>query len=184
MIIDQVAGPQAPDTANTVALTIDPSVEAPGSYLYTAELTDQVRTTSTDETPVTISVPPAVSDDLVDAVGVDGKEFTWSIGITGGFGNLDIDWKKDDGSKALVSLVDDGRIDGQGTTSLTFDPVTFADAGTYQVDISDDGGRMATAGPAQLTIAAGVPAAGLLGLSGLALLSALGGAAAIRRRRK
>ena len=184
MVIDQVAGPQPPDTANTVALTIDPSAETPGSYLYTAELTDQVTTTATNDTPVTISDPPTVTDDLTDAIVSTGQTFTWSFGLSGGFGTLNIDWKKDDGAKALVSIVDDGRVTGQGTTSLTFDPVAFADDGIYQVEITDGGGRFATAGPASLSVAAGVPAAGLLGLTGMALLSALSGAAAIRRRRK
>jgi hypothetical protein len=65
-----------------------------------------------------------------------------------------------------------------------FTPLTFADAGTYQVTVEDDG----TDGPFSdtfvLTVVEGVPVGGGLGLAALALMSSLGGALALRRRKK
>lgn len=102
----------------------------------------------------------------------------------GGMGNVSITWKKDDGTKAFVPVQENARISGQGTTMLSFDPILYEDEGLYRVDITDDGGDSAQAGPATLTVEAGVPVSGSLGLAILAALSALGGAAGLRRRKQ
>jgi hypothetical protein len=115
-----------------------------------------------------------------DTTGGDGLNFSHPAVLQGeGLQPLSFEWTKDDGAKAFQPLVP-----AQTTGSLVFTPLSFADAGTYQVTVSDDG----TDGPFSdsfvLTVVEGVPVGGGLGLGALAVMSALGGALALRRRRK
>lgn len=115
-----------------------------------------------------------------DTTGGDGNNFSHPAIIQGeGLQPLSFEWTKDDGAKAFQPLVP-----AQNGPALVFTPLSFADAGTYQVTVSDDG----TDGPFSdsfvLTVIEGVPVGGGLGLGALAVMSALGGALALRRRRK
>ncbi len=58
----------------------------------------------------------------------------------------------------------------------------------YKIDVSDEGSTLTgefdtVSDEAMLIVETGVPVGGALGLGALALLTALGGAAAIRRRK-
>jgi hypothetical protein len=63
-----------------------------------------------------------------------------------GTGTLRYQWRKDG-----VPLVDDDRISGATTDTLTIDPVELPDAGNYDVVVTDDCGS-ATSDPATLTV--------------------------------
>ena len=54
--------------------------------------------------------------------------------------------------------------------------------GQYKVEVSDDYTTI-NVGPANLTTGKPVPAVGLLGLAAMALATALGGTAALRKRK-
>jgi hypothetical protein len=115
-----------------------------------------------------------------DATGGDGNPFSNPRILQGeGLSPITTEWFKDDGSKVFQPLVP-----AQSGSSIVFTPLTFADAGTYQVTVEDDG----TDGPFSdtfvLTVVEGVPVGGGLGLAALALMSSLGGALALRRRKK
>jgi len=177
-----VDGPTAITTPNTITLTVDPAAVGVGMYDYNTEITDQVGTAPSGTAVVTIADPLTITDDLEDATARNDQPFEWSIGVAGGLGTVTIQWQKDDGTKAFVNLADGGNISGTTTTTLSLDPAVWADAGLYQVAVSDANVTVYSS-IAELTVVQGVPAAGVLGLAVLTVLSALGGAAALRRRK-
>ena len=67
--------------------------------------------------------------------------------------------------------------------TLTFNPVDFGDAGTYQVVITDQGNDAPITDSALLTVENGVPVGGVIALSIMSITTALAGAKALHRRR-
>lgn len=121
--------------------------------------------------------PPGIEDSVATRNGT----FTFSITTTGGLGTISYQWFKDDGTKVFQP------ISGETNPSLTFSPVVDGDAGLYQVEASDQGSTVSSnndvvTDSATLTVVAGVPVVGAIGLSVLAAITALGGALALRRR--
>jgi hypothetical protein len=75
-------------------------------------------------------------------------------------------------------------VSGTETATLTITGFLPENEGAYRCLVDDEGADPTlSSSVAVLTGRAGVPAAGLLGLLSLAAVSALGGAAAIRRRK-
>jgi hypothetical protein len=114
---------------------------------------------------------------------VDGQNVSMGVVVNpdSGLGQITYVWSKDVAKALEVIPGADGPV-------LPFNPVTEADAGQYQVVVSDDGssftvGDSIASTIATLIVSAGVPVAGGLGLVALAALVALGGAATIRRRK-
>ncbi|NLE57135.1 MAG: immunoglobulin domain-containing protein [Planctomycetes bacterium] len=75
---------------------------------------------------------PTITLQPVDATVFAGLPVMLVVHATG-TGSLSYRWLKDG-----VSLSDDGRVSGSATATLTIDPTTLPDSGSYQVVISDD----------------------------------------------
>ncbi len=146
----------------------------------TARVTDSIGTVNSSNSVNVEIVEHLTGVTVDDKTGGDGQNFSNPAELAGeGLSPLSFEWTKDDGAKVFQPLVP-----AQNGPALVFTPLSFADAGTYQVTVSDDG----TDGPPSdsfvLTVIEGVPVGGGLGLGALAVMSALGGALALRRRRK
>ncbi|MBW7864083.1 MAG: DUF5011 domain-containing protein [Candidatus Hydrogenedentes bacterium] len=163
-------------------LVVDPVDYAAGDYVFNVVVTDATGEIPSEGIAVEIKGHLAITADLEDAMVLPGMTFEWSVGVEGGMGEVNIQWQKDDGSKAFVPVSDGGGIAGSGTDTLTFTNFVNDMAGVYQVEVTDDLEGIII-GPAELTMGSGVPVAGGLGLAALAALAALGGAISIRRRK-
>ena len=173
-----------PVTGNTLYLTIDPSVEGVGTYDYYVEVTDVALsdTEQSESGTVEIGEHMQLVEDIEDAEVVIGEDKTLSVVVTGGLGALSYQWMRDlDGGKVWEPVLDGGNISGANSDTLVISPFNEEDDGLYQVEVSD---RYETiySSEARMTATTGVPAAGLAGLAALALATALGGAAALRRK--
>ncbi|HEY1250582.1 MAG TPA: FG-GAP-like repeat-containing protein [Thermoanaerobaculia bacterium] len=73
-----------------------------------------------------------VLDPLADRLGNPGLPISLTIPTVGGSGPLSYQWRKDG-----VPLADGGSISGSQTATLTIDPVSFTDAGSYDVVVTD-----------------------------------------------
>ncbi|HOH50472.1 MAG TPA: DUF5011 domain-containing protein, partial [Candidatus Hydrogenedentes bacterium] len=177
-----VAAPAAVPGDGTLTLTVTPSVVGAGSYVYYAAVTDDTGVTVSDTATVLVAQHMSATTDLADKGLRIGEDGTWSVAVSGGLGTVGYQWLKDDGSKAFVPVVDGAGISGSTTNTLAITGFTADMAGSYQVEATDDFENLIL-GPASLALEAGVPAAGGLGLALLAALTALGGAATIRRRK-
>ncbi|HOV60265.1 MAG TPA: DUF5011 domain-containing protein, partial [Candidatus Hydrogenedentes bacterium] len=168
-------------TANITVSGLPPAGPlAPGTWTVTYSVTDSYGNTTTANRTVDILDNCTLT---VSAVGptslqvIQGQSATFEVAVNGEVGAVSLQWFKNDGSKAWVALP------GATATTLTFDPVTMADAGTYQCEASD---AVTTATSPIFTLSVdetGIPAAGGLGLAVLAALTALAGAKASRRRK-
>ena len=148
----------------------------------TATVTDSIGTS-----PSTNSIEVLIANhmsglDVPDQEARDGQPFSTPADVDGGIPPLSYEWTKDDGSKAFQPLVPPQS--GTGAQTFQLNPATFADAGTYQVEVNDSGSDPALTDTFVLTVVEGLPVGGGLGLGLLAAMSAVGGALALRRRRK
>lgn len=149
-------------------------------------LADQVQTTASNTARVTIVNSLAFTKPLQNAIVREGDRFEWSVEVSGGMLPLTYEWQMqvDDGTKALVwvDVLDDATHDGTDTDTLEFTKVSFDDEGTYRVNVSDSGNQQISSS-AQLVVENALPAGGMTGLVLAAMLTALGGATALRRRK-
>jgi hypothetical protein len=118
---------------------------------------------------------------LVSQLVEDGQFFEWSVNAEGATGVLHYQWYKEDGTKVLVPLQDLGSLTGTTTRTLTFNPVTFADAGQYRVEVSDDLVTLLSQ-PGNLNVVESVPASQVAVLVLFTALLAASGLYATRRR--
>jgi len=124
-----------------------------------------------------------VQDNCTLTVTAEGTTLTVPVGgraefavtVAGAVGAVTYQWFRDDGSKAWVPLA------GENDGTLVIDPVSEADAGQYQCEVSDSVTTV-TSPVFTLLIGYGVPAAGLLGL--LAVGCAIAAAGVRRTDRK
>lgn len=112
----------------------------------------------------------------------EGGELNLSVQTTGYIGDPLYTWyRKLDGTK----IAGFDPIPGEILNSLVISPFTVADLGQYYVSAEDTVTAVVIeSNTTQLIEAAGVPVAGMGGMALLTALSALAGAAAIRRRKK
>jgi len=156
---------------------------APGVYTVTYTVSDAAGNEAVATRTVTVQrvacalVVNAVATDI-DASPGDTVVLEVTLGAANcAIGDIHYDWKKDDGSKALVSLPS-----AADDPVLTLTDVTPADSGVYVCEVSDD--MYAVQSPEiNVTVASGVPAAGGLGLALAAVAAALTGVGALRRRK-
>jgi hypothetical protein len=100
-----------------------------------------------------------------------GQALNLSVGVTGGFQPLTYAWTRD------------GVPVGSAAT-LQISPLAVVNAGDYVVTVSDNNvDTRSSQGAVVLVNAANLPVAGTLGLALLALLSACGGVATLRRKK-
>jgi hypothetical protein len=111
-----------------------------------------------------------------------GSDLNLNVATTGYIGDPNYTWyRKLDGTK----IVGFDPIPGEFLSSLIISPFTVGDLGQYYVTAEDTTtGVLIESNTTQLIEAAGVPVAGMGGMALLTALSALAGAAAIRRRKK
>jgi len=111
---------------------------------------------------VGIITPPVGGD------GTPGGSHTFAVTASGGYGPLTYQWKKDGAD----------IYQGNGNI-LQLSGLNHDDSGGYSVEVSDTNGDSIETVPVTLTVPMGLPVAGM---GGLALLAAILGVAAVRRR--
>ena len=155
-----------------------------GENTFYCVVEDAGGTSPSADVSVEIGARLSITTGIENALVANGDPFTWTIGYSGGLGVVTIEWYRVTEEKGL-DPIDDG--DGNPLT-LAFDAVESADAGAYEVHLSDTGDASgdfdAIVLSATLDVEYNVPLAGGLGLSLLSLTSALGGALALRRRKR
>ena len=165
------------------------ATSGPGVYTIRYNVSDAagnaavevVRTvTVRDNCPLTVTYTGQVDTTGSTTATIDyGEAYTFSVEISGAIGTASYQWEKYSDSKAEGWV----PIPNADQASYTLDDVQDADSGQYRCQVSD---AVTTSYSPVITLTAGisVPAASALSLSLLSLLSALGGSAALMRRRK
>jgi hypothetical protein len=160
MVVDGPTAAQWPLTNTTMAAAGD----------YWCEVTFDGITHASDT--VTIEVRPRISITTppVGGSAAAGGSYTFIVAASGGYGTLSYQWKKD-GENIL----------GADSLQYVCSGLAADDSGEYTVEISDTNGETIESLPVTLTVATGLPAAGL---GGLALLVAAMAVAGARRKRQ
>ena len=178
------AGATASDNVDgnitTSISTVNPvNTSVPGVYTVTYNVSDAAGN-SADEVTRTVTVQnncPAIiilPSTPTSASAPEGGAVTFGVNATGS-GPLTYNWFFDNGAKTPVAL-------GVNTPSITISPVVFADEGSYYCNVSD--GITTLASPTfTLDVTPPLPAAGLTTLVAAVLATALGGMAALRRKK-
>jgi hypothetical protein len=165
------------DTVDTATL---------GAYVITYNVSDAAGNAAAEVTR-TVNVVPAgglAVAPIADIEIAEAGSGSLTAVATGGSGTYTYQWSLwDAGSSVFVALSDGAGYAGTATATLTIDPFDSASmAGLYQVEVNDGVDTVTTTANVSLEVT-GVPAAGGLGLAALALAAALGGVAALRRRK-
>jgi hypothetical protein len=163
---------------------VDTAVE--GAYTVTYNVTDAADNAAVEVTR-TVNVLPGdalVLAPIADIEIAEAGSGTLTALASGGSGSYTYQWSIwDAGSSVFVTLTEGGGYAGVDTATLTINPFDSATmAGLYQVEVSDGVDTVTTTANVTLEVV-GVPVAGGLGLAALALAAALGGVAALRRRK-
>ena len=182
--VSQGSSPLA--VAGPVQIVADPvALGGAGTYTYALHVTDSA---TGDETSTNLDV--VVVDHLMvtapTPVGIAETTAQDVIAsVSGGMGALTYQWLKDDGTGTYVALTDvAGEYAGTATATLQFLAfVEATQAGNYRLDVSDDNETISS-NIVVVTGITGTPVAGAFGVAALSMLSALGGALALRRRKK
>ncbi|NLN91886.1 MAG: DUF5011 domain-containing protein [Candidatus Hydrogenedens sp.] len=187
--VDNVGqGTEAPVPAGTpVIRTIDPKTHPLGAYSYRLDVVDSdVFVYPTEIVTVEVAEPITVSLKPADIEVGEGEFGRLRVGASGGLGQLHYQWYVSFAEEKSFAPVEDGAFgqgvyDGTSTSTLRFDPYTEAMAGSYQVEISDDFTTVVV-GPVTVGNDNKLPVASGIGLALLALMTAAGGAAVLRKK--
>lgn len=169
---------------NTLELVVDPTELLPGTYWYRAEITDLEKVHVSGEARVRIADHLAIVADIQDAVVTLGDNYSMSVQVTGGIGDIQYQWQKAGPGKAWLNLTDGGNISGTTTDTLRFTPFEAGDGGQYRCVISDEYLDVIYSNVATLTEEKGVPVANIIGLGLATALTALAGVFIVRRKTK
>ena len=173
---------------NSAVLTVDPALETSGYYDYRIQVIDEVQTTYSNpgesefDTHLHFTLQP--SSTTVEPNGTA----SFHVEVAGGLGQVTYQWMMDDGAKA-VRPVAGANITGADTDTLTISAASDADAGSYWVEVNDEGSTISGTADSVLseavvlTVSAGIPVTGGAGLLLLAAATALAGVVGVRRRR-
>lgn len=168
---DGVLSPVVTGTVNTVV---------PDTYTITYTATDGEGNVGSATRTVTVlnDCPPILitATTPTSLIVEEGRSATFGISAAGS-GTLSYQWYFDNGSKAAELL------DGEISETLTIDPVTVPDEGTYYCLVSDDSNTDIQSPIFTLELAPQLPVAGLPGLLAVVLATTMGGMAALRRRK-
>jgi len=175
-----------PTTPNTVTLSVDPAVLGVGTYVYYLGVSDDSGITETEDATIEVGAPLSATP-LNNVTLAEAETYDWAITVSGGLGAVNYQWQaKRAGDADWTPVVDGGYLagnyDGADSATLKLMPFTVDMVGQYRVEVSDDYTTIIV-GPATLSLDPGVPAVGLLGLAAMALATALGGAATLRKRK-
>jgi hypothetical protein len=157
------------------------SAETTDAGTYACRVTNAAGTVTSNS--VTLKVGLQFTQNLVSQTVEEGANFQWTVRAVGGQNPLVYQWLKDDGTKTLQPLMDNGQLFGTDTENLSFLPVTAADEGLYVVEVTD-GVDTVQSQTAALIVASELSVMGLLGLAALSSTLAAGGAALLRRKHK
>lgn len=132
------------DGATSATFTI-PAVAAADDGLYTCVATNDAGSTASDAVRLTVLLPAAIETQPANQAVVAGASATFHVAAIG-TPTLQYQWRR-----AGVALVDDERISGATTDTLTINNVQPTDADTYDVVVTNAYGT-ATSSAATLTI--------------------------------
>jgi hypothetical protein len=179
-------------SGDTVEWSVNPAVLGVGEFEYYARVTDPFSTEVTDAALVRVGTHVTIIMDTpgLEPDGLGNFNASWAATyeiqlktiVTGGLGELDMQWHYDSGLKALVAIVNSMDRIGVETPVLTFSPLGYHHAGAYQLQVTDD---LETTPSAfvYLQVGSPIPAAGIAGLVSLCAAVALGGVSLLRRKR-
>ncbi len=176
----------APEPVNTISLQVDPSILAPGTYMYRSRINALDGTYPSNQARVRIANHISITGDISNAEVVPGDNFSMAVTAEGGIGTLHYQWQKSDGEggKAWVNLTNGGNISGATSNTLVFTPFNEDDVGQYRCVISDDLTDVIYSSVATLTKGSGIPVAGAVGIALVSALSALAGVFTLRKRQR
>lgn len=130
-----ILGTNSPTFAKASATTLDA-----GDYV--CRITDGIGTVLTSENaPVTVFRPIEITQQPEGGIVAVGEEFTFTIGVQGGIGQLTFDWRRNNVSLGVASQ-----------PVLTLIEVSAGDAGVYTCRISDATGAQLDSLGAVLTL--------------------------------
>lgn len=161
-------------------VTVNPvNTNIPGVYTVTYNVSDAAGNPAAEVTrTVTVqnNCPSIIvqANTATSASRQEGESVTFGVTAIGA-GPFTYEWFFDNGAKSPVSL-------GVATPSITISPIVFADEGEYYCNVSD--GITTVASPTfTLDVTPPLPAASLMTLLAATMATALGGTAALRRKR-
>lgn len=131
------------------------------------------------------TLPPIVTPEVTSVTGAgfaeEGDLVTIDVQITGTTGLVTFAWLKDGSGTPLSN---GGNVSGADTSSLTFDPVTAADDGSYVLRFTDSSKAITFSQPIALVVVplGSLPVASLLVLGGILSGCVVGGAMSLRKR--
>lgn len=165
-------------TANVIVSDVVPFDALPGQYVINYEVSDSAGNTSTATRTVEV-----LDNCPLDAFAVSptsfvkdgGESVTLEIGVSGNIGAYSIQWYRVAGSKADQPI-------GDGQLTLTLSNLDQFDDAIYYAEVTDS---VTSVQSPNFTVVVNVtlPVAGAAGLAILSVLSALGGAFTLRRRK-
>jgi hypothetical protein len=132
----------------SATLSINPTSNADGAN-YDVVVTSACGTITSTPAMLTIDVAPTITGQPMSLVTCAGSRASFSVGANG-TPRFSYQWRKN-GS----ALSDGGNVSGSSTATLLINPTTSADAGSYDVVVSNDCG-VATSRAASLSINAPV----------------------------
>jgi len=167
--------------ANSATMTISSSILA-DTGSYDCLVTNGVDTVGFDSVSLTVGL--TFTQQLGPSIGEHGKFFQWSVGVAGSLGDPLYQWMKNDGNKSVFLPVQDGPgISGATTNTLNFNPLDYADAGIYRVEVTDNFSTY-TSNQAELQVVASLPLSAFGLLMALTGVLAAAGLGVLRRRRQ
>lgn len=165
-------------TGDVIVSDVVPFDALPGQYVINYEVTDSAGNTATDTRTVEV-----LDNCPLDVFAVGGTSFvrdggqsvTFEVGVSGNIGAYTLQWYRVAGSKADVPIGDD-------QLTLTLSNLNQFDDAQYYVEATDS--VTSVQSPVfSLVVNVTLPAAGVAGLALLSVLSAMGGAFTLRRRK-
>ena len=122
--------------ATTSALTINPVGLADAGAGYNVVVTNACGNTDSNMATLHLTTGPSISNQPVTHAGAMGYPTSFSV-TAAGTGTLSYQWRK-----GGVNLTDGGHISGVTSATLTLNPVAKADAGGYDVMVTDTCGTV------------------------------------------
>ncbi|HPO17263.1 MAG TPA: immunoglobulin domain-containing protein, partial [Candidatus Hydrogenedentes bacterium] len=169
---------------NSAILNVSPAVETVNDYDYRVEVVDDVKTSDSGNVQFEFANHLRIVQQPSNVTVLQGQRAEFEVVVEGGLGAITAQWSyQPAGTKAFTPL------QGENDFVLVIDPVDAEDEGDYMCAVDDSGSTVTGMADhvesdiVSLTIGAGVPVAGPLGLMAFALATSLAGVIALRRRR-
>jgi hypothetical protein len=174
---DDGSGAAAAGAGQTLTVSA-PTTADSGAYYCVAE--DELGAITSAQAHIVVGNRIAFDRHPQGGAIVPGSDFLFEVVVSGGIGDLDYQWNFDNGqSKTVFTHI------GPNMPEFLLEDADESDTGLYWVVVSDDYEAWPS-NQAELIVdsAAGLPAAGLLGLGALAALFTLGAAVRTGRGRR